>query len=213
MRFSYSSSKSAHIPDTPVAFPNQTGTYYDLKSIQERHKEILRRLVLGQSKGAIARDLGITVAMVRYTERSILCMDYIGNIRDGRETSTMSIHEQIVEIAPDALDVIRKTIAGKMEMDIVDKDGRDKTVMVPIPPKLRVDAAKDILSRAGYVPPVKVSGEITHTHNVQDIIDRAKSMVQQQRIAAQGGNAMNDSVTAIDITVEDTPEKYKGDNT
>lgn len=156
---------------------------YDLKNLQERHMEICRRLALGQSKGDIARDLGITVVTVRYVEQSTLGSQYLEVIRTGREDSTMTISEQIYELAPAALDVIRQTIAGKMKAHLQDKEtGKLSEIEVPVNTALRISAAKDLLGRAGHVAPTKVTGEINHNVNTSDIIARAKSKVHQERI-------------------------------
>ncbi len=61
------------------------GTYYELKHLQERHKELLRLLALGVSKKDIAATLGITNAMVRYVENSVLGAEYLEFIRGERE--------------------------------------------------------------------------------------------------------------------------------
>ncbi len=183
MNFRYTNPSYVNPNYTPINFNRGKGTLYDLKNLQERHMEICRRLALGQSKGDIARDLGITVVMVRYVEVSTLGSQYLENIRTGREVSTMSISEQITELAPSALDVIRQTIAGKMKMELPDKDtGKMKETVIPIMPALRIAAAKDLLGRAGHVAPTKVTGDINHNHNTVDIVARAKSKVQKERI-------------------------------
>lgn len=185
MNFQYSNPGYSNPNYTPknIDFGSVKGTLYDLKNLQERHMEICRRLALGQSKGDIARDLGITVLMVRYVERSTVGSQYLEAIRTGREVSTMSVQEQITELATPALEVIRQTIAGKMNMQLPDKEtGTLKDTVVPIMPALRIAAAKDILGRAGYVPPTKVSGEVNVNHNTQSIVEIAKQKVHQERI-------------------------------
>ncbi len=183
MNYQYNISDLGDYSDTLIDFPNTKGTYYDPKELQERHKEIIRRLSLGQAKGDIAHDLQVTVAMVRYVSRSTLGQEYLIEMRDGREASTKSVQEQIFELAPDALDVIRETIMGKMSMPIINKKtGELETIIVPVPQKLRVETAKDVLSRAGHVAPTKVLGEITYSHNVNEIVAAAKAKVAEERI-------------------------------
>ncbi len=46
--------------------PVSKGTYYELKNLQERHKELLRLLVLGVQKKEICAILGITHPMIQY---------------------------------------------------------------------------------------------------------------------------------------------------
>ena len=185
MNTPYSNPPRTNNSHAVVDFPNQKGTYYDMKTLQERHKEILRRLAIGQSKGNIARDLGVTTAMVRYVFRSTLGSDYLNFISDGRDQSAKSVQDQIAELAPDALSVIRETISGKMTMYLPDEENPEELteVEVPVPQKLRMDAARDILGRAGYVPPTKVTGEITHAHTTAEIVAAAKAKVLEERTA------------------------------
>ncbi len=159
--------------------PTSKGTYYELKHLQERHKELLRLLVLGVKKKEIRSLLGITTPMILYVENSVLGQEYMETIRAERENDTVDIQKSIDNLAAPAIDVIRQAIAGKMKVDLIDPDtGNPKTIELPIKPTDRIKTSQDILSRhtKGYSPRQRVTNEHTGeiTHNLGAMIDNVK---------------------------------------
>jgi len=165
------------------------GTYYELKSLQERHKEVLRLLAMGVSKKDIAAKLGITVATIRMTANSVLGQEYLKYIRGEREEETMDIQKSIDELAAPAVDVIRQAIAGKMELELTDPEsGKLKTVEIPVKNEQRIKASQDILSRhsEGYSP--RQRGTVEHTGNVSHDLSQLISNVKNRAKQLNGNN-------------------------
>ena len=78
----------------------------------------------------------------------------------GRNVSTMEVANQIKEVAPDALKLVKKTIEG----------GLSSTD----PSSLQVKAAMDILDRAGHTPIRKVQGVIATRIIPEAVMDSIK---------------------------------------
>ncbi len=159
--------------------PTNKGTYYEMQRLQERHKELLRLLVLGVSKKEIASTLGITYAMVLYVEKSVLGQEYLEFLRGEREEVAIDIQSKIDGLAAPAVDVIRQAISGVMEVGLTDPEtGEDKKVKIPVKQEQRIKASQDILSRhsQGYSPRQRINGTIQHDHihNMGDIIGNVK---------------------------------------
>ncbi len=162
--------------------PTNKGTYYEMQRLQERHKELLRLLVLGVSKKEIASTLGVTHAMVQYVEKSVLGQEYLEFLRGEREEVAIDIQSKIDGLAAPAVDVIRQAISGVMEVGLTDPEtGEDKKVKIPVKQEQRIKASQDILSRhsQGYSPRQRINGTILHdhTHNMGQIIGNVKERV------------------------------------
>lgn len=166
------------------SLPAHKGTYYEMQKLQERHKEILRLLALGVSKKDIAASLGITNAMIRYVEGSVLGSEYLEFIRGEREEEAIDIQRSIDNLAAPAVDVIRQAIAGKMGVELTDPDtGKPKNVELPVKQEQRIKASQDILSRhsEGYSPRQRITGTIRHghTHDLGMLISNVKEKAAQ----------------------------------
>ena len=170
--------------------PSFKGTYYEMKRLQERHKELLRLLALGVSKKEVAKTLGITTAMVRYVENSVLGAEYLEFIRGEREEIAIDIQQKIDSLAAPAVDVIRQAIDGIMTTELTDPDtGKKKEVEIPVKQEQRIKASQDILSRhtKAYSPRQRINGTIQHehTHDIGHIIGNVKqraAMLNEQDI-------------------------------
>lgn len=183
------------------------GTYYELKELQERHKEMLRLLALGMSKKDIASNLGITVATVRHTAKSVLGQQYLEFIRGEREEATMDIQQQIDGLAVPAVDVIRMTIAGKMEVELTDpKTGEPVNIETPVKNEQRLKASQDILARhsKGYSPRQRISNE--HSGNVSHDLGSIISTVKEKAKLLNNGNNISDAEIVEPEQIESTED-------
>lgn len=170
--------------DSLESLPFNKGQYYELKRLQERHKELLRLLATGMAKKDIASTLGITYAMIQYVENSVLGQDYLEYIRGEREEVAIDIQGRIDELAGPAVNVIRQAIAGKMEIEVEDPEtGKPKSIQIPVKPTEQIKAAQDVLSRhsKGYSPRQRVTNEHTGevTHNLGSMIEEVKRRSKQ----------------------------------
>ncbi len=73
----------------------------------EKHHEIARRLVLGQSPKMIAEDLDISTATVRNVKGSPVVKEQIAILSGARDKTTLDIAEPIKELAPKCLRVLQ----------------------------------------------------------------------------------------------------------
>lgn len=122
------------------------------------HHEIARRVVLGQKNVAIAEALNLSPQMVCNVKNSPIVQDHIAIMKGARDAETIDLAEEIKEVAPNALSLLRDVIDGDIEA----------------PPVVRVNAAKDIMDRAGYGAPKKLFMESISTHLTADDIINIK---------------------------------------
>lgn len=107
---------------------------YQIQSLQERHREILRMLSLGQSAKDISQSLGITTAVVHYVKNSHLGKRELSLMQGARNGSAIDISNQIQELAPEALETLEMLMRDEEES----------------PDTLRAKIAMDVLDRAGH---------------------------------------------------------------
>jgi transcriptional regulator with XRE-family HTH domain len=136
---------------------------YQISELWDSHREINRRLVMGQSQKDIAKAMGISEAKVSYTKNSAVSSDNLNSLRDARDQKAIDVATQIKELAPEALDVLTDLMC--------DTDS---------PRALKAKVAIDLLDRAGYSPPKKVAHAVMHKHftetDLNDIKERAKEI-------------------------------------
>ena len=160
---------------------------YQIRELHSLHKEIGRRQLLGQKSVEIARDLGISPVTVCYTSNSILGDARRQELELARDTDCVQVAKQIREIAPIAIGIVRSL----MESAVVS-------------PFVRLSAAKDVLDRAGFGAPTRISGQILHAHltaeDLKEIKQRARNagvcvsadFVESRQCGAMNERAMND---------------------
>lgn len=145
---------------------------YQIQYLWDRHQEILRRSVIGQSAKDIASALHITPTVVSYTLNSEIARQSLAVLRGARDASSVDISKRIKEFAPKALDLLEKVIDGGLEEDK--------------PSNAAVRVAMDNLDRAGYGAPKKIVGAFAHkvftNEDVEEIKNRALEVGKQQGI-------------------------------
>jgi hypothetical protein len=108
---------------------------YNLQGLQEKHREILRRKVEGASDTDIAKELGVSTALVQYTRRSEVGQEFIGALELAEDEQALNIKRQIEEAAASCL---------QLELDVA--LGRLPEANVTH----RLKAAQDILDRGNF---------------------------------------------------------------
>ena len=140
---------------------NQTGNRkYQIENIWEVHKEIARRILLGEKNVKIAEDLNISEAMVSYTRNSAIVQKEIAALEAKRDGTTVDIAQDIQEIAPLALKRVTEVLAK----------GTDKDSDM-------IKTAFGVLDRAGHSPVKKqmnVNALVT-SDDIAKIKERAKA--------------------------------------
>jgi uncharacterized protein YerC len=135
---------------------------YQIKAIQDNHREILRRLALGQSAKQIAGDLGCTTAVVSYVKNSRLGRGELDNLQLSRDSAVKDLSQQIKEAAPEAFQVL---------LSLMRDDANT-------PRALRAKIAMDNLDRAGLSPVKKVANfdALLTLEEIESLKERAKSV-------------------------------------
>lgn len=107
--------------------------------MQELHREIVRRLVLGQRPREIAAELGVTPQTVSNVRNSSVVRQYMEMLQQGRDADVVAVQRRIKELAAVAIDVLEEAMEDEST-----------------PMGVRVRAAIDVLDRGGHAAPKRV---------------------------------------------------------
>lgn len=148
---------------------------YSLGEIRPFHREIARRLVVGERPKAIKEALGISDSRFSIITSSPLFKVEVKKLEVQRDAGVIDITKTLKELSPIALEQIERTMY-KTKSD-----------------SIRLQAAESILDRAGYSKitksDVNVSGTINHSSLTKDEIrqlikDRLERMRNDDEVVA-----------------------------
>lgn len=108
---------------------------WQVAQLWDNHKEVARRLALGQKNVTIAAAVGMTPMAISNIKNSPVTQEYVANLQGVRNSDAVDILANIRDMAPRALKLLDDIIQGK------DAEAS---------PALKANVAKDILDRAGY---------------------------------------------------------------
>lgn len=135
---------------------------YGLGYIRPYHREIARRLVLGETQQEICEALGMTPGRMSLIVNSPLFKLEVSKLEKMREQGVYDISQQLQEIAPAALETIERIM-------YTGSDG------------MKFKAASDLLNRAGFnmVQMIAVAHGEVDTSDMQDheLIDLIKTRI------------------------------------
>lgn len=151
-------------PDKRFARTQGRRRRYEITQLWEIHHEIVRRVSLGDRHSEIAKDLGVTDAMVSYTKNSKVAQDKIAIMRGAMDADTVELGQRIQRMAPKALDLLEQVIDGKGA-------GKDAHI------NLRARSAESMLDRAGHGAVKKIMG--LHAHLSPEDIERIKQRARE----------------------------------
>lgn len=137
---------------------------YHVQMLQERHREIIRLLVLGWENTRIAEHLQITPQNVSDVRNSDLTQERIVDLRNMRDEATADVQRTVAAASMKA--------AALMEQ-LVDDDPKLLASNTDI--RLRMKAAADVLDRAGHKPATVVQGAMVHTVVTSEDIERLRA--------------------------------------
>lgn len=122
---------------------------YGLSYIRPYHREIARRLVLGERAAGICEDLGMTEGRMSIIVNSPLFKMEVKRLEEERDKGVADVTQTLRHLSPIALEVIERTMHNP-------ECGK----------RLRFDAAESILDRAGYgkTAKINVGGGVVHSH-------------------------------------------------
>lgn len=175
---------------------------YGLSYIRPYHKEIARRLVVGQTQATISRELGLTESRLSIIVNSPLFKLTVKKLEDERDKGVVDVTRSLKEIAPIALEQLERTMYG----------AKSET--------LRFKASESLLSRAGYGPinkgQLQVSGSVGVTHSdlseeeIKSLIKRRLDRMSQE---SQQSEKMATEAEAIELEYEEVVEEEPSDDT
>ena len=139
-----------------------TGTRkYQITSLWDDHKEMARRLVMGEKAVDIAEDMGYSPVTVSIARNSKVFQDHMAVLEAQRDCEAIDVAKRIQELAPIALEKLVKVM-----------DDEDTTR------PLQAKIAMSLLDRAGHGAITKVTGMVGHaTLTADDLLaikDRAR---------------------------------------
>jgi hypothetical protein len=136
--------------------------HWQVGKIWDLHREITRRILLGQKNTIIAAALKCSPQTVSNVRNSPVIEDQLSIMRGARDAGTVSLSRDIQEFAPIALGLLKNIIEGK-------KDGANASI------NLRAKEANNWLDRPGSTiqKVSKVEGIVGHFTG-EELIDIKK---------------------------------------
>ena len=155
---------------------------FEVKKIWQSHEEIIRRLMLGQKATHIAKELGVSSAMVGYVRNSPVVQDKLLLMGAARDANTVDLAKEIREKAPIALELLKKIVEGEIDAPI----------------SLRAKEANNWMDRAGFSPVRNVQAQVNVSHFTKQDIDDIKRRAVENGFARK--SALNENL--LDVTPE-----------
>lgn len=103
-----------------------------IKLLTDRHREMARRLVIGERQCDVARAFGISQARMSDIARSPVFIDYMNQLHYRRDVQTMDIARSVKQGASRGLDLLLRILTEGTEENSK-ADLRTKTQVCPGP--------------------------------------------------------------------------------
>lgn len=144
---------------------------YNVEHLWDQHHEVMRLAVMGMKSVDIARQLGISEAMVSYTLNSPLSKRQLELLRAARDVKAIDVAQRIKELSERAVEVLA---------DIME-DGSEGA---------RLKASLGMLDRAGHGPVQKFQGQVAvlTREDILEIRERARLIGALEVEALPSGN-------------------------
>ena len=133
---------------------------YKIERMWEIHKEIARRVFVGQTNIDIAQELNVTPAMVGYTRNSPIVKRQLDEMGAARDIDCVDVAKRIEELAPYALDTLEALLASDHEA-------------------MQFKVATDLLDRAGHGAVKNINLRSSNLHLTADDLSDIKSRARQ----------------------------------
>lgn len=132
---------------------------YNIQKLWDVHHEILRLTLLGLKSVDIATMLGVTPAMVSYTQNSTIAKRQLAVMRGARDANAVDVAKKIQELQPAAVQKLSELMESETEA-------------------ISLKAAMTLLDRGGNAPVQRVQADHRHLsftiQELQEIKDRAR---------------------------------------
>lgn len=152
------------------------GRTWKVSELWEKHHEIIRLLLIGLSNVAIADRMGMTTTQISNIKNSPIVQERLSLLKAERDCKAIDLSKDIMELAPQSLDLLGKVIRGE---DL--GDGTKATT------GLRVKVAESNLDRAGYGAIRRVQTQNEHLFYTKEDIEELKqrALVEGQVVDAE----------------------------
>ena len=150
---------------------------YSIQEMQSVHREVVRRILIGQKSVDVAKDLGVTPAMVSYTRNSPIVQRQLAIMEAVRDIDAVDVSKRIKDLAPKAVTMLE---------EVMDNENS--------PAAVKVKAAVELLKMNGFVPPVRIQGSVLHGHLTMRDIDDMK------RRAIESGVVVNTKPELVEVS-------------
>lgn len=143
-----------------------------LKHMTERHREMARRLVLGERQYDVARSCGISQQRLSDIVRSPVFMAYMEQLSTMREQRTGDILQDVRRGATNGLGLLLRVLTEGTE------ENRGSSIST------RVNVARDLLDREGSAPRVskrQAANQESSLYLTADDIERLKRRVLERK--------------------------------
>lgn len=167
---------------------------YDVKHLDERREEIARQIALGRTNVQIAENLGCTPQTVSNIRNNPIIAAVIDTFRGQRNAKVSKIVDEIIDVAPTAIRLLRNTLTLEQNKD--DETGASMAAVPTL--SEQIAASRTIL---GFVP----TGDRDGGQNGVDETQLAR--IKQRAVAIRSDyNAFAEDAQFVDVaTVNTTP--------
>lgn len=164
-------------PRNLPAFSRLKRSGWEPTKLQDHHKEILRRLSLGQRAKEIAHILDVTEVTISIIRNSDIGQGYLNQLHGGMESGVQDVKTRLKDLAPKAVDIIEEALGGKVTRP---QNGNITTSQM-------LKAAFEIVGIEGHVKPTRVDARHTYEHKLSSTQIEAL----KQRAIAEGVESGN----------------------
>jgi len=143
-----------------------------IKLLTDRHREMARRLVLGERQCDVARAFGISQARMSDIARSPVFMDYMNQLHYRRDLQAMDITRSVKQGASRGLELLLRILT----------EGTEENGQADLRTKTQV--AQDLLDREGSAPRLsrtQASQQTTSLHLTSKDIEELRIAVRNSR--------------------------------
>lgn len=149
---------------------------YEVLTLQDNHREIIRLAAIGMKKAAIAKELGITAQTVSNVLNSSIVQQHLNTLHAQRDDKFAETVRDLEELLPSAVEAYSDVLNKKVNTT----------------PMQRIKAAGEVLDRVGPSKTSKVEHSGTTTRltlrDLQEIKSRAERRVIEADVSDSGSD-------------------------
>lgn len=135
--------------------PRGKHKHANLQVLWEHHKEIARRLLLGERQFEICKAINVSPSWLSIITTSPAFIRYLDSLRARTEAGICDVRKEITEGAKDSIKVLRGLLSSTNE-------------------NIQAKVAIDLLDRDGYAPVKQVQVQQTNVHLTSERIEALK---------------------------------------